>query len=220
MKKIIVVYAIFRLLIIAQTLPADWSQSYCTYDVPEVFEPGEYGIGFAIDNYTIYSGVADTVAYDTRRFDIYASYGLFKNVEVGVKYSYPTAGVLEAQYQFLHGKYASAIKLGFGYMKGTREGYITDYVYDVYPTLLLGLCAKKCIKLYWAPKIIYSLHMRDRQEDSDRQPVSVFQYGHGVGLKIGDRFAFMPEANWLFGVNEGVKYTVNQFGLGVMLEIQ
>ncbi len=220
MKKYIVVFVIFLATVIAQTLPVDWSQSYCTYDVPDVFDQGEYGIGFSVNNYTIYSSELDTQAYDTRRFDIYAAYGVLKNVEVGLKFSYPTAGVAEAQYQFLHGKFAGALKFGFGYMKGTREGYITDYVYDFYPTLLLGLGLKEYIRFYWAPKVIFSLHARDRQEVSDRQPVSVFQYGYGIGFKIGKRFAFMPEANWLFGTKEGVKYTVNQFGLGVMLEIQ
>jgi hypothetical protein len=41
-----------------------------------------------------------------------------------------------------------------------------------------------------------------------------------VGFKVGERFAFMPEANWLFGNNEGVHFTVNQFGLGIMLTIE
>jgi hypothetical protein len=206
--------------IVAQCLPDDWSQSYCTYDAPEVFGPGEYGIGFAIDNYTIYSSENDSVAYDTRRFDVYAAYGVLKNLEVGLKFSYPTAGVIEAQYQFLHGTYAGALKFGFGYMKGTRSVFIHDYVYDFYPTLLLSIRLRKCIRFFWAPKIIYSLHTKDRFEDSDRQPVSIFQYGYGVGFKVGERFAFMPEANWLFGNNEGVHFTVNQFGLGIMLTIE
>lgn len=219
MKKCIVVFTLSLAVVVAQYFPDDWSQSYCTYDAPEVFEQGKYGIGFAIDNYTIYSAESDTLAYDTRRFDIYAAYGLFKNVEVGVKFSYPTAGVVEAQYQFLHGTYAGALKFGFGYMKGTRSVLIHDYVYDFYPTLLLSVRLKSWIRFYLAPKIIYSLHTKDRFEDTDRQPVSVFQYGYGVGFKIGERFAFMPEANWVFGDNEGVHYKVNQFGLGVMLSI-
>lgn len=218
MIKYITLYFLSLMTITGQCLPDDWSQSYCTYDIPEVLAPGKYSIGFAIDNYTIYSAESDTTAYDTRRFDIYAAYGLLKNMEVGVKFSYPTAGVIEVQYQLLHGRYTGGLKLGVGYMKGTRDGYITDYVYDIYPTLILGVRLNDMIRLYWAPKVIYSLHTRDRQEISDRQPVSILQYGHGMGFMIGDRFVFMPETNWLFGNNEGVYYTVNQFGIGIMIK--
>ena len=64
MKKCIIISIISIAIVAAQHFPDDWSQSYCTYDVPEVYGPGEYGIGFSVDNYTIYSAENDTLAYD------------------------------------------------------------------------------------------------------------------------------------------------------------
>ncbi|MEO0185173.1 MAG: hypothetical protein ABIL20_05190, partial [candidate division WOR-3 bacterium] len=123
---------IIVLFILTQNLPITWSQSYCTYDEAHSIVGGEYTLGFGIDNYCIYSGTHDTIAYDERRFDIWARTGLGKKFEFELKYSYPTAGVISIKYQLLDKIIASAFKVGFGYMKGTRIGYITDYVYDFY----------------------------------------------------------------------------------------
>jgi len=183
------------------------------------YDRGEYSLGFAVDNYTIYTDTPDSASYDTRRFDIFARLGILRNAELEIKYSSPTCGVVSGKYQFIDNYINTAFKLGFGYMKGTRVGKITDYVFDFYPTLLLSKDFSKNIGFFFAPKIIYSLHMKDRQEHSEREPRHIFQYGYGVGFVLGDRFAVLFEGNWLFGNNMGVEYTVNQFGLGVNLMI-
>lgn len=217
MKKLLLILSC--LSICAQDLPSSWSQSYSTYDIAESYLPDEYTIGFGIDNYCIYCFTGDTLNYDERKFDIWTRFGLFKKTEMEIKYSYPTCGLISLKYQFLQKYLTSAFKFGFGYMKGTREGLITDYVYDFYPTLLLNKNLFSNIKLYLAPKIIYSIHARDRQEHSDRPPRYIFQYGFGIGLALGKRFQLLPETNWLAGNNQGVRYIVNQFGIGANLKI-
>lgn len=205
--------------LLCQDLPLEWSQAYGTYDIASVHEPGEYSMGFAINNYALYSSPSDSVAYDTRRFDIYAKIGVLQNIEFEIKFASPTSGKIAGKYKFWSGFLDLAVKCGFGYMKGTRVNFITDYVFDFYPTLLFTKKISDNIKIYYAPKIIYSIHLRDRQEHSSREPRYIFQFGHGVGIAIGNDFLIMPEGNWLFGDNEGINYTVNQFGLGVNLKI-
>lgn len=223
MKISIIFHLSLCAFLFSQNFPSSWSQSYCTYDIAEVHESSEYSLGFGIDNYCIYNRPGehanDTVAYDNREFDLFAKLGLFKRTEVEIKYSYPTSGLVAIKYQFLNKYIDGALKLGFGYMKGTRTGFITDYVFDFYPTLILSKNLYKEITFYIAPKIIFSIHTRDRQEQSDRKPIYIFQYGYGVGLSIGDKFSILPETNWLFGNNSGVLYTVHQFGVGVNLRI-
>lgn len=218
-KQITVITIIAVSALFGQHLPLEWSQAYSTFDIAETHEPGKYSLGFAINNYALYSSSSDSTAYDTRRFDIYAKLGVLRNIEIEVKFASPTSGVLAGKYKFWSGYLDLAVKLGFGYMKGTRVNFITDYVYDFYPTLLLSKKIFKNIRIYYAPKIIYSIHPRDRQEQSTREPRYVFQFGHGIGIAFGDRFIIMSEGNWLFGDNEGVDYTVNQFGLGVNLRV-
>jgi len=219
-RNLIFISTISLLILSAQNLPDVWSQSYCTYDIAEVHAPGEYSLGFSLNNYCIYTHDSDTVSYDERRFDVFAKLGLLRKTEIEIKYSYPTCGVVAGKYQFLENNFNGAFKLGFGYMKGTRVGLITDYVFDFYPTFIFSKKFNKNIGFFFAPKIIYSVHNRDRQEHSNRAPRYIFQYGYGFGLLLGDKFTVFPEGNWLFASNMGVKYTVNQFGIGVNLKIR
>ncbi|MGB9721185.1 MAG: hypothetical protein ACPL28_06900 [bacterium] len=205
--------------ILTQNLPITWSQSYCTYDEAHGLGSGEYGLGFGIDNYCIYSGTNDTIAYDERRFDVWARTGIVKNFEFELKYSYPTAGVASIKYQLWDKMITSALKFGFGYMKGTRIGYVTDYVYDFYGTLLIEKNLTHGIEFLYTPKIIYSIHYRDRQEHSDRPPRKISHIGHCFGFALGTRIIFLPEINWLWGNNDGTHYMVNQFGIGANLKI-
>jgi len=218
-RKVFILNIISFGLLFCQHLPLEWSQAYSTYDINGQHEPGEYSLGFAINNYALYSSPSDSIAYDTRRFDIFAKIGVIDNVEFEIKFSSPTAGVIAGKYRFWSGFLDAAVKFGFGYMKGTRVNYITDYVFDFYPTLLFTKKISKGIRIYYAPRIIYSIHPRDRQEHTNREPRYIFQFGHGIGLAFGDDFMIMPEGNWFFGDNDGVRYTVNQFGLGVNLKI-
>uniref|UniRef100_A0A7C6EN82 Outer membrane protein beta-barrel domain-containing protein n=1 Tax=candidate division WOR-3 bacterium TaxID=2052148 RepID=A0A7C6EN82_UNCW3 len=205
--------------LISQNLPFTWSQSYSTFDKAECLNPKEYSIGFGIDNYCIYSSTNDTIAYDERRFDLWIKSGIVKKLEFGLKYSYPTAGLLSLKYQVIENPVFGAFKFGFGYMKGTRVNYITDYVYDFYGYFLIEKKLFREINFLYTPKIIYSMHYRDRQEHSDRPPRYIFHIGHCFGLKIGRDIEFIPEINWLWGNNEGVKYMVNQFGIGASAKI-
>jgi len=211
---------IILLIILDQNLPIVWSQSYCTYDEACVLNPGKYSIGFGVDNYYIYSGTNDTIPYDERRFDIWTRAGIFKKLEFELKYSYPTAGVISIKYHLFDKFINSSFKFGFGYMKGTRINYITDYVYDFYGTLFLEKDIICGIKFLYAPKIIYSMHYHDRQEHSTRPPRYILHLGHCFGFYLGTKFVFMPEINWLWGNNNGIKYMVNQFGIGVNLKIE
>lgn len=220
MKYVILSFPLLLYFCFAESLPIEWSQSYCTYDIARVHEPGHYSFGFAVDNFTLYDAERDTIPYDTRRFDLFATLGVLKRTEVELKFSSPTAGVIAGKYQFLTGRADAALKLGFGYMKGTRVGYVTDYVFDMYTTLIVNGRFYKTLGFYIAPKIIYSIHPRDTREHSDREPRNIFQYGWGIGLTVGDNFMIMPESNWLFGDNEGIIYTVNQFGVAVRLRIR
>lgn len=218
-KRTLLLFLLSNIYLFCQSLPDEWSQSYCTYDIAEVHGPGEYSLGFAIDNFALYSETYDSTAYDTRRFDLFAKLGILRNAEFEIKFSSPTSGVIAGKYKFCAGIINAAVKIGFGYMKGTRVGFITDYVFDFYPTLIFSKQIFKNIRVYYAPKIIYSIHPRDRQEHSTREPRQIFQYGHCIGLSFGSNFTIMPEGNWVFGNNEGTKYTVNQFGVAVNLRI-
>jgi hypothetical protein len=212
--KVYIFVFIFSLLS-AQSLPSEWSQSYSTFDCAPVHVPGSYSLGFGIDNYALYGAEPDSVSYDTRRFDIFAHVGVFKNAELELKFSYPTNGIIAIKYLILNGWADASLKFGFSYMKGTRSSYMTDYVFDFYPTCIITKAISKGICIYVAPKIIYSMYPRDRQEHSDREPRNILQYGHGIGMMFGEEFQVMIEGNWLFGNNEGLHYTVNQYGIGV-----
>jgi hypothetical protein len=200
----------------AQFLPDVWSQSYCTYDIADVMPGNGYSLGFSINNYCLWSHDPDSVSYDQRRFDIFANIALAEKVEFGIKYSYPTSGILEIKYQYLSTPVNGAFKLGLGYMKGTRIGLITDYIFDIYPAFIFDKPITSNIGFYVAPKVIYSIHLRDRQEHSTRPPDYLFQYGLGLGLYFGHGFMIMPEGNWLRG-QRGGDYTVNQFGIAAKL---
>jgi hypothetical protein len=217
-----IILSILPLILYAQTLPLEWSQSYGTYDRPVVHEPGGYSVGFSINNYAFYDrdDEADSTAYDTRRFDMYAQLGTFKHAELEFKFSYPTCGVVSAKYLITRGTAGIAAKMGFGYMKGTRAGFVTDYVLDFYPSVLLSYELARYIVLYGTPKMIYSVHIRDKQEHSDREPRHIIQYGPGIGIAIGDDFVIMVESNWLWGDNEGIQYIANQFGVGINARIR
>lgn len=205
----------------AQNLPHTWSQSYGTFDRAAVCRPGSYALGFSIDNYCLYDpGRDDSVAYDERRFDLWARLGLFRNAEFELKFSSPTCAVLGMKYRFLDGGIAAAVKFGFGYMKGTRINYLTDYVYDFYPTLLFSTRRIGPIRFNLAPKMIYSIHQRDRQEHTTRPLRHIIQYGFGAGVELGEGFTIRPETNWLWADNEGVTYVVNQYGIGVDILIR
>ncbi len=203
-----------------EDLPNSWSQSYSTYDRAGTKGAGHYAIGFGINNYCIYCKNGDTLNYDQRRFDLFAGYGLFKNIDFELKFSWPTAGIVSIKYRFIDASINGALKLGVGYMKGTREKIITDYVYDFYPTLIFSSHLNKSIQFFAAPKIIYSIHTRDRQEHSNRSPRYIFQYGLGIGITFGNEFLIIPESNWLLGNNSGTSYIVNQFGLGIEFKIK
>lgn len=217
-----VIFSILPAILFAQTLPLEWSQSYGTYDQPVVHKPGGYSMGFSVNNYAFYiaDGETDSISYDTRRFDIFAQLGIVRNSELEFKFSYPTCGVVSAKYLIVQGMAGVAVKIGFGYMKGTRVGFITDYVLDFYPSVLLSCEFAEHIVLYGTPKAIYSVHIKDKQEHSDRKPRYIFQYGPGIGVAIGDDFRVMIESNWLWGNNEGIWYTANQFGVGVNVHIR
>jgi hypothetical protein len=224
MKRAVILFLLLCSIIFSQDFPISWSQSYCTYDLANVHEPGHYSLGFSLDNYCIYTPHGehsnDTIAYDQRRFDIFAKLGLFNKTELEIKYSYPTSGIIAFKYRFIKGYVDLAFKLGFAYMKCTRIGKITDYVFDFYPTFILSKEVFKNVKIFLAPKIIYSIHIKDRQEHSEREPRYIFQYGYGFGFSIGDKFSIIPETNWLFGNNMGAIYSVHQFGLGINLNIR
>jgi hypothetical protein len=220
MKKAIISLIAFSIPLFSHDFPLTWSQSYCTYDIAEALQSGEYSLGFGINNYCIWAPDGDTINYDERKFDIFANLGIFKHAEIEIKYSYLTSGLIAIKYQFFTKRISAAFKFGFGYMKGTRVNKITDYIFDFYPTLILSTHLTRNVALYFAPKAIYSLHIRDRQEQSDRAPGHIFQRGFGFGVAIGNEFSIRPETNWLFGNNEGVTYTVIQFGIGVNLKIR
>ncbi|MGB7055427.1 MAG: hypothetical protein WBE28_08925 [bacterium] len=219
MKNILILSMLVVFSLLGQNLPVSWSQSYCTYDLAETHDIGQYSLGFGIDNYCIFSRVGDTTAFDERRFDIFAKLGVLKNAELEVKYSYPTAGVVAVKYRFYENFLHAALKFGIGYMKGTRTGYITDYVFDFYPTLIFSKNMYRKINIYFAPKLIYSIHPRDRQEHSLREPTHIFHYGFGLGMAFGDRFRILPEINWLYGSVNEADYIISQFGIGLDLLI-
>jgi hypothetical protein len=219
-------YSIFLIpllgaVVSAQNLPITWSQSYGTYDIAAPYPSGSYGLGLGIDNFCLYND-PDSTSYDERRFDLWARFGLFRRAELEAKYSYPTAALISLKYLSLtHHRFGDAsLKLGAGYMKGTREGMITDYVYDLYPSIMLSTRAFRSTVIYLAPKIIFSIHTRDIQEHTDRPAREIFQYGYGAGCAFGNAFKVMIESNWCWGNNEGVHYMVNQFGIGVVSMIR
>jgi hypothetical protein len=218
-KTILALAGIF-IALPAQNLPLTWTQSYGTYDDAGVLSAGSYALGFGVNNFCLYAPTGDSVAYDERRFDLWARLGLFKSAELEVKYSSPTCAVLGMKYLFLDRGFSGAMKFGIGYMKGTRANYLTDYVYDFYPTLLLSKRLFGAVRVCATPKVIYSIHQRDRQEHTTRPTRHIFQYGFGAALQLGDKFSVRPETNWLWADNEGVAYIVNQFGIGVSLLIR
>jgi len=73
---------VLTVALLGEQLPIEWSQSYCTYDIARVHAPGSYSFGFGVDNFTLYDAERDTIPYDTRRFDLFATLGILKRTEV------------------------------------------------------------------------------------------------------------------------------------------
>ncbi len=198
-----------------QNLPITWSQSYGTYDLSRACRRGSYAVGFGVNNFALYAPSDDSVAYDERRFDLWAKYGLDQDWEFELKYSHPTCLVLALKHQLMVHPVAAAAKLGFGYMKGTRANYLTDYVYDLYPGVIMDHALAGPFRIYAAPRAIFSIHQKDRQEHTKRPLRFIQQYGFGLGVRAEGDFAVALESNWFWANNEGVTYIVNQFGIGI-----
>jgi len=213
--QIILACAGFFVILSGQTLPITWSQCYGTYDQPQVCLSGSYALGFGVNNFAMYDPDNDSVAYDERRFDIWGKYGLGQGWEFELKYAYPTCLVMAAKREFLSFPLGAAAKLGFGYMKGTRSNYLTDYVYDIYPGFILDRVITGSLRVYASPRAIISIHQKDRQEHTTRPMRFITQYGFGLGLRLGGDFAVATESNWFWANNEDVTYIVNQFGIGI-----
>lgn len=222
MKKTLCLVALIIVAAGGQDWPNTWSQSYGTYDAAAAAPPGVYALGFSVNNYCLYNDRddEDTIAFDERKFDLWARIGLLPDLEFELKYSSPTCALLGIKYQLGHGTWIPAMKFGVGYMKGTREGAITDYVYDFYPTAIVEKRFSGGVRVYLAPKAIFSIHARDRQEHTSRPHRFISQYGFTLGIALGGDFAVLPETNWLWADNEGVDYIVNQFGIGVSVRIR
>lgn len=198
-----------------QNLPITWSQSYGSYDLARACRQGSYALGFGVNNFALYDPSDDSVAFDERRFDIWGKYGLGHQWEFELKYSHPTCLVLATKHELTALPFGSAVKLGFGYMKGTRANYLTDYVYDIYPGLILDHALAGPIRICVSPRAIFSIHQKDRQEHTQRPLRFIWQYGFGLGVRTEGDFAVALESNWFWANNEGVTYIVNQFGIGL-----
>ncbi len=220
---IILALAGFFVMMPGQNLPITWSQCYGTYDQSQALRSGSYALGFGINNFALYDppyDLSDSVAYDERRFDIWGKYGLGRGWEFELKYASPTCLVMSAKRQLMTGPLGAAAKLGFGYMKGTRSNYLTDYVYDIYPGFILDRVITGSLRVYASPRALISIHQKDRQEHTTRPLRSITQYGFGLGLRLGSDFAVATESNWFWANNDGATYIVNQFGIGVNAAIK
>ncbi len=199
----------------------DWRQSISTHETARVLEKDQFALTLAVNNYFC-CWSKDFISHDLLLYDIVARYGVFKNFEIALKYSYPSTALIRAKYQISYGKRLSmAVQLGVGQYKLTNQSYKTDYIVDIYPGVNFDLKLYKTFKFYFAPKFIYSLYIADRfakSENPPRQPWKTDrnrQVGYVWGFSLGKKTMFTWENTWHWGDNEGIKYKIHQQGISV-----
>jgi len=96
--------------------------SYTTLQNAETLEPGKFQVG-----------VGSVVFDDGIIPEIGGRIGIIKNVDMGIKYSYPTLFVIDGKYQFLKSKVDAAFDFGWSHYSG---GEVT--VNGFYPMFLIS----------------------------------------------------------------------------------
>ncbi len=217
---------IFLLLVIllplspsfSQFLHYDRTQSYSTHETARVLDKEEFAFGFGVNNYFL-AWSADSVAYDLLTFDIMLRYGIVKNLEFALKYSYPAAALARMKYGLLKKPVAIAVECGVGSYKMTNQAYRTDRIIDLYPGIIVEKHIYKGISLFAAPKLIYSFYIADRvgqPENMATKTQRCIQYGYAWGIAWGNKkTSFNLENTWYWSKYEKISYKIHQLGFGI-----
>ncbi len=202
----------------SQFLQHDWTQSYSTHETARVLNKEEFALCFGINNYFL-AWSDDSTAYDLLTFDIMIRYGIFKDFEFALKYSYPATALVRVKYGILKKPVSIAAEFGIGHYKLTNQDYKTDYIIDLYPGIILEKHLYKGISIFTAPKFIYSFYIADRFAGPPRIPWKTehcYQYGYAWGIAWGNtKTIFNLENNWYWSKYEKVSYKVHQIGFGI-----
>ena len=123
----------------------------------------------------------DSTGYDLLIYDIMVRYGLFKNFEIALKYSYPSSALIRVKFGLINKPISIATEFGIGQYKLTNKDYKTDYIIDLYPGIILEAKIYKQLSFYFTPKLIYSFYIADRFSKTPRVPWETkkcIQYGY------------------------------------------
>jgi len=201
-----------------QFLHHDRTQSYSTHETARVLDKGEFAFGFGVNNYFLAWSV-DSVAYDLLTFDIMLRYGIVKNLEFALKYSYPAAALARVKYGLLKKPVGIAAVFGIGTYKMTNQAFRTDRVIDLYPGIIVEKHIYKGISAFAAPRLITSFHIpaqRVKSETADDKTHRCFQYGYVWGIAWGNKkTSFILENTWYWSRYKTVSYKIHQLGFGI-----
>jgi hypothetical protein len=216
---------IFPFRLNAQSLlDSNWTQSYSTHETASVLAKDEFALCFGVNNF-YQNWSTERIGGDLLLYDIMVRYGVFDNLEVGLKYSHPNAALLRVKRNLLD-KYKLNLKwtekpisiaamFGFAHYKLTNQDYDTDYIIDLYPGLILDMKIYKKLSFYFAPKFIYSFFIVDKWA-RDRDPWKTercYQYGYCWGFSLGERTTFTFENTWHWVTHEDVDYKIHMHGV-------
>ena len=113
----------------------DWRQSISTHETARVINKEDFAFCFGVNNYYA-NWSTHTKGADLLLYDIMIRYGIFKNFEFALKYSYPVSALIKAKYKFVQKPFAIAAEFGIGQYKVTNQEYKTDYIIDLYPGII------------------------------------------------------------------------------------
>lgn len=198
----------------------DWRQSVSTHETARVLAKEEFGLCFGINNF--FANWSTVVrGHDLLLYDIKVRYGLFKNVEVALKYSYPNTALAQIKTSLVKGRFSAAASFGVSHYKLTTQEFKTDYIIDLYPGIILAYQVFKNVSIYAAPKFVYSLFIADRwadYEDPPRKPWSIERcthWGYCYGIALGGKTRLTLEDTWHWVNYAGVKFRIHMLGIGV-----
>ena len=198
----------------------DWRQSISTHETARVIGKEEFALCFGVNNYYA-NWSKHTRGADLLLYDIMIRYGILKNLEFGLKYSYSNSALIRLKYGLLKKPIQCSVSFGIGQYKLTNQDYRTDYIIDLYPGLIFESKIYKKLSFYIAPKLIYSLFIADRYADSETPPrkpwqtEKCYQYGYCWGFALGSKTRFIFENTWHWVNYEGFKYKIHMHGFSI-----
>jgi hypothetical protein len=135
----------------------------------------------------------DSMTYTSVEFA--ARYGVIPKLDVGLKL-FPVGGQMDGKFCFLDApRFVVAADMALGYVtieSDTGANKIKVYLIDLIPSVPGTLKMGEYVSLTASPKFLFSIVKGTTTSTN-------YLYGGTVGLKVGKRFALLPEAGYITG---------------------